>query len=88
MPDPRDPRGVRRTLVVVLALTACAVMAGATPLLAVGEWINDAPCPSWSALAYGPIRRPGSGACRRRQRCGVDWAASTARDASRPLTLL
>ncbi|WUX65390.1 transposase family protein (plasmid) [Streptomyces sp. NBC_01431] len=30
-------------LAVVLALTACAVLAGATSLLAVGEWIADAP---------------------------------------------
>ncbi|WP_240797532.1 transposase family protein [Streptomyces sp. F001] len=43
VPDPRDPRGVRHALVVVLALTACAVPAGATSLLAVGEWIDDAP---------------------------------------------
>jgi hypothetical protein len=28
VPDPRDPRGVRRTLVAALALTACAVLAG------------------------------------------------------------
>ena len=38
VPDPRDPRGVRHRLTVVLALTACAVLAGATSLLAVGEW--------------------------------------------------
>ncbi|KMS77038.1 transposase [Streptomyces viridochromogenes] len=43
VPDPRDPRGVRHRLAVVLALTACAVLAGATSLLAVGEWIADAP---------------------------------------------
>lgn len=43
IPDPRDPRGVRHGLAVVLALTACAVLAGATSLLAVGEWIADAP---------------------------------------------
>ncbi|HEY8987044.1 MAG TPA: ISAs1 family transposase [Streptomyces sp.] len=30
-------------MVAVLALTACAVLAGATSLLAVGEWIADAP---------------------------------------------
>ncbi|MQY40479.1 hypothetical protein SRB17_85120 [Streptomyces sp. RB17] len=29
VPDPRDPRGVRHRLAVVLALTACAVLAGA-----------------------------------------------------------
>ncbi|MFF4792915.1 ISAs1 family transposase [Streptomyces sp. NPDC001276] len=43
VPDPRDPRGVRHALVVVLTLTACAVLARATSLLAVGEWIVDAP---------------------------------------------
>ncbi|WP_260848453.1 transposase family protein [Streptomyces sp. SLBN-118] len=43
VPDPRDPRGVRHALAVVLALTGCAVLAGARSLLAVGEWIADAP---------------------------------------------
>jgi predicted transposase YbfD/YdcC len=43
VPDPRDPRGIRHRLPVVLALTACAVLAGATSVLAVGEWIADAP---------------------------------------------
>jgi hypothetical protein len=34
----REPRGVRRhTLAVVLTLTACAVLTGATSLPAVGE---------------------------------------------------
>ncbi|MFH9967993.1 transposase family protein [Streptomyces mirabilis] len=43
MPGPRDPRGVRHALVVMLALTGCAVPAGATSLPAVGEWMTDAP---------------------------------------------
>lgn len=43
VPDPRDPRGVRHALAVLLTLTACAVLTGATSLLAVGEWIADAP---------------------------------------------
>lgn len=43
VPYPRDPRGVRHALVVVRALTACAMLAGATSVLAVGEWIADAP---------------------------------------------
>ncbi|MFF5522634.1 ISAs1 family transposase [Streptomyces coeruleorubidus] len=43
VPDLRDPRGVRQALVAVLALTACAVLAGATSVLAVSEWIADAP---------------------------------------------
>ncbi|MET7391218.1 transposase family protein [Streptomyces sp. NPDC005522] len=37
VPDPRDPRGVRRPLAAVLALTACAVLAGARSLLEVSE---------------------------------------------------
>ncbi|GAB3012067.1 hypothetical protein GCM10023080_093600 [Streptomyces pseudoechinosporeus] len=41
--DPRVPRGVRQRLAVVLALTACAVPAGATSLPVVSEWIVDAP---------------------------------------------
>ncbi|MFE7232480.1 ISAs1 family transposase [Streptomyces sp. NPDC057596] len=43
VPDPRDPRGVRHPLVTLLALTACAVLAGARSLLAVSEWLADAP---------------------------------------------
>ncbi|MFF1478524.1 transposase family protein [Streptomyces sp. NPDC058301] len=43
MPDPRDPLGVGHALVVMFVLTACAVLAGATSLLVVGEWITDAP---------------------------------------------
>ena len=43
VPDPRDPRGVRHPVAVVLALTVCAVLAGATSLLAVGQRITDAP---------------------------------------------
>jgi hypothetical protein len=34
---------VRHRLAAALTLTACAVLAGATLLLAVGEWIADAP---------------------------------------------
>lgn len=43
MPDPRDPRGVPHALAAVLTLSACAVLTGATSLLAVGEWIADPP---------------------------------------------
>ncbi|MGW1780248.1 transposase family protein [Streptomyces sp. NPDC002143] len=53
VPDPRDPRGVRHTPAVVLALTACAVRAGATSLLAVGEWIADAPAHVLHRLGVG-----------------------------------
>ncbi|MCX4781663.1 transposase family protein [Streptomyces sp. NBC_01264] len=40
--DPRKPRGVRHGLVYVLALAACAVLTGATSLLAISEWAADA----------------------------------------------
>jgi hypothetical protein len=43
VPDPRDLRGVRHPLVTLLALMACAVLAGARSLLAVSEWVADAP---------------------------------------------
>lgn len=43
MPDPREPRGVRHAPAVVLTLTSCAVLTGATSLPAVSEWIADAP---------------------------------------------
>jgi predicted transposase YbfD/YdcC len=43
VPDPRSPRGVRHELVYLLALTAAAVLAGADSLVAIGEWIADAP---------------------------------------------
>ncbi|MDT0386069.1 transposase family protein [Streptomyces sp. DSM 41921] len=54
VPDPRGPRGVRRTLAVVLKLTACPVSAGATSLLAVGERIADAPPHVLEQLASRP----------------------------------
>ncbi|MFI9306635.1 transposase family protein [Streptomyces triculaminicus] len=52
--DPRDPRGVRHALVVMPALTACAVLAGATSLPAVGEWITDAPPSVLECLGVRP----------------------------------
>jgi predicted transposase YbfD/YdcC len=54
VPNPRGPRGVRHALIVVLALTACAVLAGARSLLAVGEWITDAPPPVLQQLGVRP----------------------------------
>ncbi|WP_223267767.1 ISAs1 family transposase [Streptosporangium nondiastaticum] len=54
VPDPRDPRGVRHALVVVLALTACAVLAGASSVLAVGEWIADTPSSVLERLGVRP----------------------------------
>jgi hypothetical protein len=42
-PDSRDPRGVRHTLTSLLLATVAAMLAGAQPLAAVGEWVADAP---------------------------------------------
>ncbi|WP_406411182.1 transposase family protein [Streptomyces sp. NBC_01614] len=53
IPDPRMPRGVRHGLVYVLALAACAVLSGATSLLAIIEWAADVP-----SDGPGPPRRP------------------------------
>jgi predicted transposase YbfD/YdcC len=41
VPDPRDPRGVRHSLVSVLATAVAAVLAGATSLAAIAEWVAD-----------------------------------------------
>ncbi|WP_370666757.1 transposase family protein [Streptomyces sp. IBSBF 2507] len=58
MPGPRDQRGVRHPLVAMLALTACAVPAGATSLLAVGEGITDAPPSVLERLGVRPLPLP------------------------------
>lgn len=59
VPDPRSPRGVRHRLVYVLALAAAAVLTGATSLLAVGEWVADAPVGTLVALGGRPDRLTG-----------------------------
>nr|WP_280923662.1 hypothetical protein [Streptomyces roseochromogenus] len=50
---------MRHRLVVVLGLTACAVLAGTTSLPAVGEWIADAPA---HVLEAAPPRSSGCSA--------------------------
>ena len=59
VPDPRSPRGVRHRLVYILALAAAAVLGGATSLLAVGEWVADAPPDTLIALGGMPDRLTG-----------------------------
>ncbi|WP_397545057.1 transposase family protein [Saccharopolyspora pogona] len=59
MPDPRDPHCVWHALVVVLALTACAVLAGATSLLAVGECAsNSSVRQRWVSAGWGKVAAP------------------------------
>lgn len=41
VPDPRDARGTRFPLAGVLAVTICAVLAGARSFTAIGEWVSE-----------------------------------------------
>jgi hypothetical protein len=43
VPDPRDRRGIRYPLVPVLAISVCAMLAGARSYAAIAEWAADAP---------------------------------------------
>src|SRR5215217_1021410 len=58
--DPRHRRGRRHTLVGVLGVAVCAVLAGARSLVAIGEWASDAPGQVLAAL--GVRRDPLTGA--------------------------
>jgi DDE_Tnp_1-associated/Transposase DDE domain len=58
VPDPRDPRGVRHALPVVLALCTAAVLSGSTCLEEVTAWIGHAPA---QVLAAVGARRDGRG---------------------------
>ncbi|MFI6893631.1 hypothetical protein ACIBM4_05920 [Streptomyces sp. NPDC050256] len=66
----------------LLALRACAVLAGARSLLAVGEWVADAS----PACSNGSARsRPAVGASRSNSaRCGTRTAVSDGRSGPRP----
>lgn len=56
VPDPRSPRGVRHRPVYISALATAAVLTGASPLLAVGEWIAGAPVSTLAAPGGQPDR--------------------------------
>ncbi len=43
VPDPRDPRGVRHSLPVLLVLGLAAVLAGARSFVVIGEWVAHQP---------------------------------------------
>jgi hypothetical protein len=62
LPDPRRRRGRRHALAGVLGVAACAVLAGARSLAAIGEWAADAPAPVLAAL--GVRRHPLTGVWR------------------------
>jgi predicted transposase YbfD/YdcC len=41
VPDPRSPRGLRYPLTGLLAVAVCAVMAGASSVTAIADWLHD-----------------------------------------------
>src|SRR5659263_368187 len=48
--DPRQPRGVRHCLPGILAIAACAVIAGARSFVAIAEWAAEATPVSYTHL--------------------------------------
>jgi hypothetical protein len=41
VPDPRSPRGLRYPLAGLLSVAVCAVMAGASSVTAIADWLHD-----------------------------------------------
>ncbi|MFD8384982.1 ISAs1 family transposase [Streptomyces sp. NPDC059679] len=60
VPDPRRRKGRRHPLAFVLAVAACAVLAGAKSLAAIAEWAADAP-PGLLSRLGAPCRDPRHG---------------------------
>ena len=65
VPDPRDRRGVRHRLPVILAVGLAAVLAGARSFAAIGEWVADQPEPALAGLGVGTGGRPTESTIRR-----------------------
>lgn len=57
--DPRDRRGRRHSLVVILALVQAAVVAGATSFAAIRDWIGAAPQQVLADVGARQSRRTG-----------------------------
>lgn len=55
VPDPRDPRCVRRSIGAVLGIAVAAAVAGAPSFTAIGEWAAD--CPAAVLAQLGVIGR-------------------------------
>ncbi|MFI1973521.1 ISAs1 family transposase, partial [Streptomyces cinnamoneus] len=54
MPDPRARRGIRHPWTALLTAAAAAVLAGATSMAAVGDWVTDAPQRVLARLGFCP----------------------------------
>ncbi len=55
VPDPRDRRGRRHRLGVILAIAACAVIAGARSYVAIADWAVNAGVSGLTPLGCGPV---------------------------------
>jgi predicted transposase YbfD/YdcC len=64
VPDPRKTRGRRHRLVTVLAVSVCAVLAGARSYVAIAEWAHDLPVSVRLRLGIGR-RAPSESTIRR-----------------------
>ena len=53
VPDPRKARGCRHRLATVLAVSVCAVLAGACSYVAIAEWAHDLPVSARVRLGIG-----------------------------------
>lgn len=54
VPDPRGLRGRRHSMLPLLRAAAATVLAGALSLIAIGEWITDAPQNALDDLGFPP----------------------------------
>ncbi|MGI5180123.1 ISAs1 family transposase [Dactylosporangium sp. CA-152071] len=65
VPDPRDRRGIRHRLAVVVTAAVCAVVAGYRSYTAIGEWVADLPADTAVLLDIDADRRPSEAMIRR-----------------------
>ena len=65
VPDPRDRRGVRHALPVLLAVGLAAVLGGARSFVAIGEWVAEASAEMLGELGASRSARPSESAIRR-----------------------
>ena len=65
VPDPRDRRGLRHALPMVLAVAVAAVLAGARSFTAMGEWAADQDPHVMAQLGVGAAGRPSESTLRR-----------------------
>jgi predicted transposase YbfD/YdcC len=74
VPDPRDPRGIRHGLPVILTCASAAVLAGARSWVAVAEWTAEADRDALSRLGIGVEQVLPSESTIRRTMAGLDAA--------------